>query len=185
MLGSDGLIRSQEVLYRWAWTALAGPHAEVRAVGTLTRPGGQTALEPADLQARDVTWSQVRDLIQRLLDESAFAPETRLVAGSFLRAIKARIAVDPPNPTELAAWLNAHAPVVTQIASDLRDRITGATLKKAGGAGFIGHRVHIPDVLGSELRLRVYASPAGAALNLVGEPDSLIVGIERDTDGTP
>ena len=38
-------------------------------------------------------------------------------------------------------------------------------------------------MLGSELRLRVYASPASAALNLVGEPDSLIVGIERDAGG--
>lgn len=44
--------------------------------------------------------------------------------------------------------------------------------------------MHIPDVLGGELRLRVYASPAGAAQNLVGEPDSLIVGIERDSGGT-
>jgi hypothetical protein len=129
-------------------------------------------------------WSQVRDLIARLLEESAFGTATSLVARSLLGAIKARIAVEPPDPTELAVWLESHAPLVTGIAAGLRDRIPGAKLTKAGGAGFVGHRVHVPDVLGSELRRRIYATPAGAALNLVGEPDALIVGIERDAGET-
>lgn len=184
ILGSDDVIRSQEAHYRWAWTALPGPHAQLRAVGTLTRSGGPAALPPAELEACDVTWSQVRDLVHDLLDKSAFGPETSLVADSFWRAINARIAVDPPSPEALAAWKQKHTPLVTKIASDLRDRVPGATLTTARGAAFIGHRVHIPDVLGSELRLRVYGSPAGAAQNLVGEPDSLIVGIERDARGT-
>ncbi|MEJ7784250.1 MAG: hypothetical protein WKF96_05550 [Solirubrobacteraceae bacterium] len=184
ILGSDGVIRSQEAHYRWAWTALPGPHPQQRAVGTLTRTGGSTTIQPAGLESRDVTWSKVRDLICNLLIESAFEPETGLVADSFLRAINARIAVDPPSPAALAAWKQEHAQLVTEIAFDLRNRVPGATLTKARGASFIGHRVHIPDVLGSELRLRVYGSPAGAATNLVGEPDSLIVGIERDAQGT-
>ena len=185
-LCSDGVTRSQEVHYRWAWTAHAESRAAVCAVGTLTRAGGTTALYPGELRASDVTWSEVRDLIERLLAESGFGPETALVALSFVKAIKARIAVDPPSPAALSAWLAAHAEVATQIAAYLRDRMPGATVKKIGrdGAAFTGHRVLIPDVLGSKLRLRVYASPANTAQNLIGEPDALIVGIERDTNGT-
>jgi hypothetical protein len=184
VLGIDGVVRSQEAHYRWAWGAMDPPHAQVRAVGTLTRLGGPTGIAPDTRCARDVTWSEVRDLIQRLLAESAFPSETELIADSFLSVIKARIAIDPLSPRELAAWLDRHASIVTEIASDLRARIPGATLTKAKGAAFVGHRVHVPDVLGGELRLRVYASPASAALNLVGEPDALIVGIERDAAGT-
>ena len=184
-LGRDRIMRSQPVQYRWCWQDLTGAHAQVRAVGTLTRGGGEkTALDPGRLQASDVTWSQVRDVIERLLAESGFGPETALVAESFVHAIKARIAVDPPSATALSAWLDAHAHVATQVATYLRDLAPGSTLSKAGGAAFVGHRVHIPDVLGSELRLRVYASPASSAQNLVGEPDALIVGIERDAGGT-
>lgn len=181
---SDGVTRWQEEMYRWAWTKLPGPQAAIRAVGTLTRGEGSTAVEAAELRAADVTWSRVRDLIQRLLDRSAFEPEASAVAASFLKAIKSRIAVDTPTPTELATWLEAHATLVEAIAAGLRDRVPGATLSKASGKGFIGRRVHIPDVLGSELRLRVYASPAGAPQHLIGEPDAIIVGIERDSGGT-
>jgi hypothetical protein len=182
--GSDGVIRSQEAHYRWAWTTLTGPHAHLRAVGTLTRAGGSTEIQPSALEARDATWSKVRDLIRNLLIESAFGPETSLVAESFLRAINARIAVDPPTPDKLATWKLEHAAIVSEIATDLRDRVPGARLTKAKGAEFIGHRVHLPDVLGSELRLRVYGSPASTKQNLIGEPDSVIVGIERDAGGT-
>jgi hypothetical protein len=172
-------------MYRWAWEAQPGPHAAIRCVGTLTRAGGSTTVNPTTLHAGDVTWSSVRDLIARLHDDSSFGPETRLVAHSFLRAIKKRVAVDPPAPESVEAWLVEHTHVVTQIAIGVRDRIPGATMNKTGGgtADFVGHRVKVPEVLGSELRLRIYASPAASAQNLWEEPDALIVGIERDTNG--
>src|SRR4051794_38878824 len=78
----DGSALSQPDYYRYAWAQLpAGSEAEVRAVGTLTRPGGDTPVAPADLKARDVTWAQVRDTLGQMLSDGGARARRRARGG--------------------------------------------------------------------------------------------------------
>jgi hypothetical protein len=88
----DGDSALQPAFYRHAWTqAPSGPKAGCNAVGTLTRQGGDTPFRPHVLCAHDVTWSQVRDALDVLLSAGALEEPVRLVAASFLEAIRAQI----------------------------------------------------------------------------------------------
>jgi hypothetical protein len=171
--------------YRWAWSQpIPGPKAEHRAVGTLTRAGGPTPVDLATLRACDVTWSQVRDRLSDLVANDALAPAVALVADSFLEAIAAQIAVDPPDPSTLKGWLAGHRDDVHAVANEVADLTAADGIKSTSGREFVGRRVCYSDVLGKPLFARVYAAPAGSGLTLAGWPDAIIVGIERDADGT-
>jgi hypothetical protein len=179
----DGTVRRQDRQYAWGWSRLEQPDRRVRAVGTLTlEPPDQQDADPAGLRARHATWFQVRDLLHRLLPE--MGEQVRLVASSFLEVLSTRVAVTPPDPARLAAWLDEHVAVAITVARQLAAGLSAAKTTKAGGAQFAGRRVHIPGVHGQELRLRVYVTPAGGAQNAPGLPDALIVGLERDSGGT-
>lgn len=182
-VGQDGHIRTQDEQYRWGWSQLESPADRVRGVGTLTRKPGQCTIDLGSLRAREVGWPEVRDVLLQSIAEGALEPDVVLVGESFLGLIKKRIAIDAPTSAQLAEWLDAHKSLVADIVDRVHSAIPGATLIRASGAAFVGRRVVIPDVLGSPLRLRIYASPAGTAQNLHGEPDALIVGIERDAGG--
>jgi len=181
----EGTVVSQPEFYRRVWSRLpTWGEARQRAVGTLTRHGGPMPVELAALRARDVTWSQVRDRLRALLEAGELATDVALVAASFLEAIDAQIAVEAPDPSHLKAWLAQHRPVVDAIGDELTSLLPGASAASSSGGQFVARRVTIPEVLGRALVLRVYASPAGSGLTLPGWPDGVIVGVERDANGT-
>src|SRR4051812_9353662 len=114
----------------------------------------------------------------------ALEPGVALVAASFHESLTTQIAVEPPDPATLAGWLEAHRPVVHAVAAALTTLLPGAVAKSASGSEFVARRLRLPEVAGAPLFIRFYASPAGSGLTLPGWPDGLIVGIERDPNGT-
>jgi hypothetical protein len=178
----DGTL--QPDYYRQRWLELPpGPEAAARAVGTLTRPGGTTPVDLARLRARDVTWSQVRDLLRDVLDAGALDASVALVAESFLEALVTQIAVDPPDPATLAGWLAAHRDEAYEVANGVASLLRADGVTTTSGRAFVGRRVRFDDVAGAPLFARVYAAKAGSGLTLAGWPDAIIVGIERDANG--
>lgn len=179
----DGTTLSQPEFYRHAWSALpTDGEAKLRAVGTLTRPGGTTTPDPIALRARDVAWSEMADRLEGLLDGGELEADVSLVTRSFLHAIETLIDVKPPDASQYDAWYARQAMVVDHIAAQLAQQ-PYATKRAISGVEYRGHRVGLLDVNGERLNLRIYASPVGARLMVHGWPDAVIVGVERGTDG--
>jgi hypothetical protein len=74
------------------------------------------------------------------------------------------------------------APATALVA--LQRRLGGTRVPSTGGKWFRAERLRLTDVNGVPLDLRVYVTPAGGDVNLPGWPGALVVGVERDTDGT-
>ena len=179
----DGL--RQPDVYRLLWRNPSPSDARMRAVGTLTRAGGDTLADPDSLVARDVSWRELRDALDARLAAKDIEPEVRLVAESFVAAIDDRIAPVPPSKEEQTAFFASHEASLDEVA----DKI-GRLLKASGraqsirGEAYFGWRVPLVDTAGQPVFVRLYLSPAGTRLNLPGAPDALIAAPERDSDGT-
>lgn len=183
-LDAGGGAVKQDDVYRQAWAAMDDDgQAAVRAVGTLTRPGGASTVDAEALRARDVSWSTMRDAL------AACAADTdagvRAVLDSFVDAIDVHIAVAPLDEIEVASWLRDHESLVALTATRLAELLAGtADAKTKFSTDYASRYVRFVDTTGQELRVRVYLAPAGGRLNLPGHPDALAVYLGRDTDGT-
>jgi hypothetical protein len=179
-----GVLR-QDVYYRRVWQELAAAgEADVRAVGTLTREGGPHKADPTAMVAADVSWTQIADLLEDLLAAGQLEESVRVVAESFLSAVRTVIGGEKPDPALAKAWLDEHHALVGAVVVALQRRLGGTRVPSTGGKWFRAERLRLTDVNGVPLDLRVYVTPAGGDVNLPGWPGALVVGVERDTDGT-
>lgn len=176
--------RSQPDVYRLLWRTTSPGDARIRAVGTLTREGGRTTPDPNQLRASDVSWRDLRDVIDAVGPDGDIEPGARLVAESFLAAIDARIAPVHPSKVEQAAFFAATSGLLNGVAAEVGRRISGhGPAKQIHGEAYVGWRIPLPDPNNEPLFLRLYLSPAGTRLNLPGAPDALIAAPERDPNG--
>ncbi|CAB4895674.1 unannotated protein [freshwater metagenome] len=175
--------RLQPDVYRHLWESPTVGDAEIRLVGTLTRTGSRGSVDQATLTARDVSWSELRDVIDSLHD--AVEPDIALVASAFVDVIDNRIAPKAIPPADHAAFFALHKSALDRVATSLGYQFgAGGPVKQIAGAAYFGRRIRIDDAGGQPLYLRCYLTPAGTRLNLPGAPDSLVVAPERDPNGT-
>jgi hypothetical protein len=159
----------QPEVYRHVWHELGSEGTTIRAVGTLTRSGGGNAqqAEPAELIARDVTWRELRDELQMLLQAGKVEPECRLVAESFVRAIDERLAPIPASDAELQEVFAAYGAALDALKDQICQHIQGASAAKAITAkALIRWRIPIPSSNEMPLFLRIYLAPANSRLNV-------------------
>jgi hypothetical protein len=170
--------------YRQAWRQL--PHGSgVRAVGTLTRIGGQhDAADLDDLIARDVTWREVRDVLRDLVASDAIGADTRLVAESFIGTIDLRISPVTPDDKDVSDLFATYEPVLRAVMAAAVARLGPASkVKPIKGQHLLGARLSLTSGDDAPLFLRVYLAPANSAGNLPGQSAALVIGPERDTNG--
>lgn len=175
----------QPDVYRHLWRELGSEGTAIRAVGTLTRSGAENEHpDPNQLIARDVTWRELRDELQMLLQNGSVEPECHLVAESFVRAIDERLAPAPPSEDALQKVFAAYGRVLDAVKNEINQRIQGVGAAKAIAAkAVLGWRIPLPSANGMPLFLRIYISPANTRMNAPGQPDALIAAPERDTNG--
>lgn len=174
----------QPGVYRELWTAPTDGDAAVRAVGTLTRTGGETPVAPDKLMARDVAWSEVRDAVNGIVTEGVVEEDCRLVAASFVTAIDERIAPAPPTEDAQHEFFHEHEPLLDGVMDEIARIVSGTGApKRIRGKAYFGWRIFLPGATDAPLFLRLYLSPQGTRLNLPGHPDALVAAPERDPDG--
>lgn len=183
-LDETGLVRKQDELYRQAWKAQGTDgQAAVRAVGTLTRPGGDRPIDLTAMQAREVSWSALHTTLAACVPRCEVA--VREVLTSFVQAIDVHIAVQPLDLTAVASWLERHAPLVATTARLLAEQLGArADTSTKVTVDYASKYVRFTDSTGQEMRVRVFATPANGRLNLPGHPDALAVYLGRDSDAT-
>ena len=181
---ADGGAVKQDDLYRQAWAAMDDEgQAAVRAVGTLTRPGGPATVDSEALRALDVSWSALRDALAACVpNRRCRGPRrARLVRGRHRRPHRRRAS----RPHRGRRWLRDHESLVASTATRLAERLAGtADAKTKFSSDYASRYVRFVDATGQELRVRVYLTPAGGRLNLPGHPDALAVYLGRDSDAT-
>lgn len=178
----------QHETYRHLWRDLTVGEARIRAVGTLTPKTTTQANALPDtvdldrLQARDVAWSQVTDLLTRLDAHGALETDVRLVAMSFRDAIPLRLAPIPLDEQAVPDFLQRAAAPAQELAQAVADAL--GTHATGGGSAhdFVGYYVRYTDPSEQPVVLRIIATPAGGVLCPAGEGDSLIVAIGRDAN---
>jgi len=175
----------QDDVYRYLWRLQTAGGAKIRAVGTLTRnPRIRHRVDTGELIARDVSWRELHATLAHVLSTDGVEPDVRLVGYSFVEAIDERIAPKPPTAGELAAFHKRFNALLIDTSTHVATTLGGGTPKLTTGAGYVGRRIVLIDSGGRTLFLRLHLAAKGSRLAIPGTPDALVVGPERDANGT-
>jgi hypothetical protein len=184
----DGQTYPQAEAYARAWAQRpAGAEALQRWVGTLTA-GYQRPPELADLlaglpvrRARDVSWQEVVELLERREREGSLMAGIRDVARDLCDVLRERVLMADllPPAQELGALLDRGA----DLLSALRIRLAEAGLAPRSSGiqrrtDYVGTYVDAP-LHDGDLEFWVQMSPRGGRYNLRGQPNALVVVAKR------
>jgi hypothetical protein len=136
----------QDAHYRLLWQELPGrPGSEMRAVGTLTRAGGPATPDVEQMVAADVAWSQARDVLAGLVETGQLGEDVRLVAQSYLAAMKTVVIGEPPDLAAAKAWLDEYESLVHAVVGGLQRALGGVRISSTGGRWFRAERLRLKD----------------------------------------
>jgi hypothetical protein len=167
-IGDEAMI--QPAAYLKAWEEGTDPQREalVKRVGTLTRDGFESAPSPG--RARDVTWSDVRTLVARLLDDDTVGLVGEPVARDLVGYV-ARL-VEPPDAAMLDEALPFMREFVARLASSLPGAIVSGEPQKYTRTCCI--QSNLENTVGAEsMILWVAFTPERSRYSPVGWPDAL------------
>lgn len=175
----DGL--SQDEAYRAEWAELNDREAQVRAVGTLTRDASERLdrVDPRQLRARDVEWSELKWTLRDVADQRSIEPVLEAVVRSFCDAIDLHLEEVVVDEAALPAFFERARPVVAEIGTMLGERLAAAP-SISDGAHYAGAKLSYTGVDGGSVVIRVIGGAPGGAMTPVGAEPTLLVGVGRD-----
>jgi hypothetical protein len=173
---------AQPEAYLHSWRSCApDEEASVRRLGTLTLDG-HAPEHSDDWRARDVTWTDVHQLLVGITDE--LRPEVRLVADDLRDYLAGRVLA----PVIAHGFLDRGGTLARGICDHLRPRvvegkITG-TFQPNEKSHYVGGYLQFTAPEGTREKLWFVVTPAGGDYNVPGAPSSIQITSVNDDPPT-